>query len=165
MSENQKMRILITNMTIKDDAFGAVPETGDGVYIPPGVTRAAKLVAGEYRTVTVVPNNPERQSNTKWMGIYVDPPETEMPEAHKDQGPGSDIYDMMETILSALDDPELGYLTTAEAAKELDVDVNTARDVLNRLFAKQRVARADVHYGSNKRACNVLWAKKPEDFL
>jgi len=156
------MNILITNLTIKDDAFGVVPETGDGVYIPPGVTRAANLVAGEYRTVTVVPNNPERQSNTKWMGIYVEPPLTEMPEEHKDQGPGSD---KMEKILSVLDDPDLGYLTTAEAAKELDVDVTVARDVLNHLFAKQRVARADVHYGSNKRACNVLWAKKPEDFL
>ena len=165
MSENPKMNILITNLTIKDDAFGVVPETGDGVYIPPGVTRAANLVAGEYRMVTVVPNNPERQSNTKWMGIYVEPPRTEMPDEHKDQGPGSDIYDMMEKILLVFDDPDLGYLTTAEAAKELDVDVTVARDVLNRLFAKQRVARADVHYGSNKRACNVLWAKKPEDFL
>ena len=72
---------------------------------------------------------------------------------------------MLDKILYVLDDPDLGYLTTAEAAKELGADATVARDVMNRLFAKQKVARADVHFGSNKRACNVLWAKTPEDFL
>lgn len=160
MSEHPKHNVLITNLTTKDDAFGVIPETSEGVYIPPGVTRAAKLVAGEYRMVTVIPNNPDRQSNTKWMGIYVDPPETEMPKAHRD---GSPV--LQEKLLFALDDPEIGYLTTAEAARELGIEVTAARELLDRMFNERKVARADVHYGSNKRACNVLWAKTPEDFL
>lgn len=160
MSDKQKHSVLITNMTTKDDAFGVIPESGDGVYIPPGVTRAAQLVAGEYRLVTVIPNNPDRQSNTPWMGIFVDPPETSMPEAHRDQTTAH-----QETLMAALDDPEVGYLTTAEAARELGVDVTEARDLLNKLFTERKLARADVHYGSNKRAAMVLWAKDPEDFL
>lgn len=165
MSQPLKTTVLITNLTTNDDGFGVRPDTSEGVYIPPGVTRAARLVAGEKRLATIIPNNPDRQSNTPWMGIYVDPPETDMPEEHKDQGPSRDMDAMGDKILYVLDDPELGYLTTAEAAKELGVDATVARDVMNRLFAKQKVARADVHFGSNKRACNVLWAKTPEDFL
>ena len=168
MSENPKHNVLITNLTTKDDAFGVIPETSEGVYIPPGVTRAAKLVAGEYRMVTVIPNNPDRQSNTKWMGIYVDPPATQMPDAHRSTEYQDTVYDypsMFAKILEVLDDPEIGYLTTAEAARELGVEVTVARDVLNKLFNERKVARADVHYGSNKRACNVLWANTPEDFL
>lgn len=168
MSEHPKYNVLITNLTVKDDAFGVIPETSEGVYIPPGVTRAAKLVAGEYRVVTVIPNNPDRQSNTKWMGIYVAPPATEMPDAHRSvaQDPSSNGQDTdKETIMAVLEDPEIGYITTAEAARELGIGVIAAREVMNKLFNEHRVARADVHYKSNKRACNVLWAKTPEDFL
>jgi hypothetical protein len=159
MSEPLKVTILITNLTTNDDGFGVRPDTNEGVYIPPGVTRAASLIAGELRTATIIPNNPDRQLNTPWMGIYVDPPEASPEE------PRSDVEDLMDKILYVMDDPDLSYLTTAEAAAELGVEVTVARDVLNRLFAKQRVARADVLFGSNKRACNVLWAKKPEAFL
>jgi hypothetical protein len=148
---------LITNLTMNDDAFAVIPETGESIYIPPGVTRAAKLVAGEHRTVTVIENNPERKSNTPWMGVYVEPPATEMPAAHKNQDPS--------TADRALELLQNGYLTTGEMAEQLAVDTTVARDILNKLFAERKVARADVHYGSNKRALHVLWAKTPEDFL
>ena len=148
---------LITNLTMNDDAFAVIPETGESIYIPPGVTRAAKLVAGEHRTVTVIENNPERKSNTPWMGVYVEPPATEMPEAHKNQDPS--------TADRALELLQNGYLTTGEMAEQLAVDTTVARDILNKLFAERKVARADVHYGSNKRALHVLWAPTPEDFL
>jgi len=148
---------LITNLTMNDDAFAVIPETGESIYIPPGVTRAAKLVAGEHRTVTVIENNPERKSNTPWMGVYVEPPATEMPEAHKNQDPS--------TAGRALELLQNGYLTTGEMAEQLAVDTTVARDILNKLFAERKVARADVHYGSNKRALHVLWATTPEDFL
>jgi len=148
---------LITNLTMNDDAFAVIPETGESIYIPPGVTRAAKLVAGEHRTVTVIENNPERKSNTPWMGVYVEPPATEMPEAHKNQDPS--------TAGRALELLQNGYLTTGEMAEQLAVATTVARDILNKLFAERKVARADVHYGSNKRALHILWAKTPEDFL
>ena len=153
---------LITNLTMNDDAFAVIPETGESIYIPPGVTRAAKLVAGEHRTVTVIENNPERKSNTPWMGVYVEPPATEMPAAHKNQDPS--------TADRALELLQNGYLTTGEMAEQLAVDTTVARDILNKLFAERKVARADVHYASNNRAPNnralhVLWATTPEDFL
>lgn len=160
MSEHPKHHVLITNLTANDDAFAVIPDSGEGVYIPPGVTRAAKLLAGEFRTVTVIPNNPDRQSNTKWMGIYVDPPATSMPDAHRDESVA-----LQERLLFALDDPEVGYLTTSEAARELGIEVTAARELLDRMFNERKVARADVHYGSNKRATAVLWARNPEEFL
>jgi len=169
MSEPTKVEALITNLTLKNDAFAVVPNNGESIYIPPGVAKAADVISGEYRTVTIIPNNPERQGQTKWMGIFVDPPAASMPEAHRssteDQGPSLDYQQLTEKLLYVFEDPDLGYLTTAEAAKELDVEVMVARDVLNKLFNERKVARADVHFGSNKRACNVLWAKTPEDFL
>ena len=143
MSTQLKFEALITNLTANDDAFAVVPDTGDSIYIPPGVTRASKLVAGEYRTVSVIANNPDRQSNTKWMGIFVDPPQTSMPEVHWSP-------DASGKLLDALED---GYLTTAEATQELGVEVVEARDILNKLFNERKLARADVHFGSDKRAC------------
>lgn len=157
MSTQLKYKALITNLTANDDAFAIIPETSESIYIPPGVTRAAKLVAGEYRMVSVIANNPDRQSNTKWMGVFVDPPEDHVPPI---QDPSHEAR-----LVEVFDDPEIGYLTTAEAAREIGVDVVVAREVLNKMFNERKVARADVHYGSNKRACNVLWAKDPENFL
>jgi len=155
MSEKQKIHALITNMTVNDDAFGVDPDSGEGIYIPPGVTRAAKLVAGEYREITVIPNNPDRQTNTKWMGIFVEPPVQE-PRA-KAQDPS------VEQLLAALD--SVCYLSTSEVAKELGIEVTEARGMLDKLFNERKLARADVHFGSNNRACSVLWARNPEDFL
>lgn len=146
---------LITNLTTNDDAFAIIPDTQEGVYIPPGVTRAARLVAGEMRRMNVIPNNPERQSNTKWMGVFVFPPETEMPDEHRD---------LCDRALP-LFDGEDAYLTTGEVATRLGITTMKAREVLNKLFATHRLARADVYHRSNKRAVNVLWAKTPEEFL
>lgn len=156
--ENVEYQALITNITTNDDAFAIVPDTQEGVYIPPGVTRAARLVAGEMRRINVIPNNPERQSNTKWMGVFVFPPDTEMPEGHKA------APDRRQEALALFDEDD-AYLTTGEVATRLGIPVMEARDVLDKLFTNRKLARADVHYGSNKRAVNVLWAKNPEEFL
>lgn len=159
MSDQTKYRALITNMTTNDDAFAVITETGDGVYIPPGVTRAAKLVAGEFRMVTVIPNNPERQSNTKWMGIFVEPPETEMPEVHRAQ----DDSALLEKVASAFEEDE--YLTTDEVAETIGVHPRTARELLDKLFDQRRAARADVYYGANATPSGHLWAAALLDFL
>jgi hypothetical protein len=159
MSDQTKYRALITNMTTNDDAFAVITETGDGVYIPPGVTRAAKLVAGEFRMVTVIPNNPERQSNTKWMGIFVEPPETEMPEVHRAQDDAS----LMDKIASWFEEGQ--YLTTDEVAEAFGLHSRTARELLDKLFEQRRAARADVYYGANATPAGHLWAADPGDFL
>ena len=159
MSTQLKFEALITNLTANDDAFAVVPDTGDSIYIPPGVTRASRLVAGEYRIVTLIPNNPERQTSTKWMGIFVEPPAGHAISS-KDQDPS-----LEQRLLDVFEDAEIGYLTTSEAAKELDLHVSAARDLLNKMFNERKLARADVHFGSDKRATMVLWAKDPDDFL
>lgn len=160
MSDNPKHNVLITNLTMNDDAFAVLPENGEGVYIPPGVTRAANLIAGEFRMVTVVPNNPDRQNHTKWMGIYVDPPHAEQSNPDHEE-----MSALREKILLVLDDKDIAYLTTGEAAREMGVDVLKARGILNKLFNELKVARADVYYGSSKRAVHVLWSMNPEGFL
>jgi hypothetical protein len=148
MSDKQMIKALITNMTVNDDAFGVDPDSGDGIYIPPGVTRAAKLVAGEYREITVIPNNPERQTNTKWMGIFVQPPAAE-PTVQEPRFKSQAA--LAEKILTHLE--SVYYLSTSEVAKELMIEVTEARTLLDKLFNERKLARADVHYGSNNRAC------------
>lgn len=150
---------LITNLTVNDDAFAVIPETGESIYIPPGVTRAAKLVAGEHRMVTVVENNPERRSNTPWMGVFVEPPATEMPKAHQAQ----DDSALLDKILDAFEPNE--YLTTDEVVEAVDLDERQTRSLLNKLFDQRRVARADVYHGTNSKPVGYLWAADPVDFL
>lgn len=153
MAETVRKRVLITNLTVNDDGFAVVPESGEGVYIPPGVTRATGLVAGEYRVATLIENDPERKTSTKWMGIFVDPV--------SDDGPLTSP-DRLQAAMDALDGT---YMSTSELAAEIKVSVTEAREVLNKLFRDRRVARADVHFGSERRAINVLWALAPDVFL
>lgn len=150
---------LITNLTVNDDAFAVIPETGESIYIPPGVTRAARLVAGEHRMVKVVENNPERRSNTPWMGVFVEPPATEMPKAHQAQ----DDSALLNKILYAFEPGE--YLTTDEMAEAIDLDERQTRSLLNKLFDQRRVARADVYHGTNSKPVGYLWAADLGDFL
>jgi len=163
MSDKHMIKALITNMTVNDDAFGVDPDSGDGIYIPPGVTRAAKLVAGEYREITVIPNNPERQTNTKWMGIFVAPAVQE-PRAEGHEPRAKSQAALADKLLTTTLN-NVCYLTTAEIARELGLEVSEARTLLDKLFNERKLARADVHYGSNNRATTVLWARNPNDFL
>ncbi len=161
MSDKQKIHALITNLTVNDDAFGVDPDSGDGIYIPPGVTRAAKLVAGEYREITVIPNSPDRQTHTKWMGIFVEPPVQE-PRA-ENQEPRAD--DAAEQALQALNDSGSTYLSTEEVSAKMGVNQPSAHAALTTLFKQKRAARADVYFGPNSTPCFNLWAFVAEDFL
>jgi len=156
--------ILITNLTLNNDGFGVVPETGQGVYIPPGVTMAANLIAGEKRMAKLIKNTPGRQ--TEYMGIYVEPIGGDPDEAEYDEpSPLLDkLANLEENIMQALEDAE-SYLTTREIAREVNEQTVTVRICLNKLFVKSKVARADVFHNSNRRAANVLWATDPEKFL
>ena len=153
-----KTEILITNLTLNNDGFGVIPETGEGVYIPPGVTIAAKLVAGETRIATLIDNNPERQSKTRYMGVYIEP------VGATPVGLESEYSKLDEKIIDALSDVD-GYLTSDEVAKEVSSETNVVGQKLNNLFSCGRIARADVYFQSSQTPTNVLWAMKPEDFL
>lgn len=158
--------ILITNLTVNNDGFGVIPETGEGVYIPPGVTVAAELVAGEKRMARLVENSPERQTRTKYMGIYVAPIDADEDEAEYDKPSPllEKLADIAERIMNALEDAE-SYLTTREISREVNEQSVVVRDRLNKLFSEGKVARADIYHHSNRRAMNVLWATDPEKFL
>lgn len=164
--ETLRKEILITNLTLKNDGFGVVPETGEGVYIPPGVTKAADLVAGETRMARLIENSPERQANTKYMGIYVEPlgGDADEDEYEKPSPLLEKLANIEEQIIDALEDAE-SYLTTREIAREVNEQSVTVRDRLNKLFTEGKVARADIFHHSNRRAMNVLWATDPEKFL
>lgn len=166
LQETMRKQILITNLTFKNDGFGVVPETGEGVYIPPGVTKAAELVAGEMRYARLIENAPERQTNTKYMGIYVEPLGGDADEAEYDEPSPllNKLNDIEDRVLEALEDAE-SYLTTREVAREVNEEVLVVRDRLNKLFTAGSVARADIFHNSNRRAMNVLWATDPEKFL
>ena len=156
--------ILITNLTVNKDGFGVIPETGEGVYIPPGVTVAAGLIAGEKRMARLVENSPERQTRTKYMGIYVAPIDAGEAEYDEPSPLLEKLADIEERIMDALEDAE-SYLTTREISREVNEHSVVVRDRLNKLFSEGKVARADIYHHSNRRAMNVLWATDPEKFL
>lgn len=153
-----KTEILITNLTLNNDGFGVIPETGEGVYIPPGVTIAAKLVAGEMRIATLIDNNPERQNKARYMGVYIEPVGTKHVRSE------GEYSELDEKIIDALSDVD-GYLTSDEVAKEVSSEVGVVGQRLANLFSCGRIARADVYFQSPHATVNVLWAMKPEDFL
>lgn len=156
MEDKVDTRVLITNLTLNGDGFGVVPESGESVYFPPGVVKAADLITGEFRLAKLVPNAPARASNTPWLGVFVQPPAAEQPTA--------DLQAVMDLFKDEDDGLHPYIFTTSEVARQVGVGTMEARSMLGQLFSRRQVARADVYYGSDKRAHTVLWAESPEDF-
>jgi len=156
-TQKQQKEILITNITTKDDGFAVIPETGEGVYIPPGVTKAASLVSGEMRFATLIENKPDHQKNTMFMGIYIQPVGDTAAETFEDEGIEKGILDILEDAES--------YLTTGEIAYEVGQKNDLVWEKLNKLFTAGSVARADIYHHSNRSSINVLWANSPDKFL
>jgi hypothetical protein len=150
----------ITNLTLNHDGFAVVPEAGDTIYIPPGVSKAAKLVPGETRNIRVVPNFQDKAKATRWLGIYVSPPEQEQPEQHKGSEDGGLEQELYEWLLES---PE-AYMTTAELATLANVDEAAAAQELNALWTDERVAKAVVYGSPHRIAVAELWATRVEDF-
>lgn len=153
------VEIMITNISLKGDGFAILSNGGQGVYIPPSVTKASDILPGELRKATLVENDPDRRNLTEFKAIFIMNPNI-ADEANASDQPS----DLEERIIETLEDAE-SYLTTREVAREIGVEVLVARDRLNKLFTANRVARADIFYQSNRRASNVLWAITPDDFL
>ena len=153
------VEIMITNISLKGDGFAILSDGGQGVYIPPSVTKASDIFPGELRKATLVENDPDRRNLTEFKAIFIMNPNIADEEKASDQP-----SDLEERIIEALEDAE-SYLTTREVAREIGVEVLVARDRLNKLFTANRVARADIFYQSNRHTSNVLWAITPDDFL
>ena len=158
-SIQNNVEIMITNISLKGDGFAVLSDGGQGVYIPPSVTKASGIFPGELRKATIVENDPDRKNLTEFKAIFVMDPN--ITNGTKMSDLPSDLEDR---IIEALEVAE-SYLTTREVARELNIETSVARDCLNKLFAANRVARADIFYQSNQRPSNVLWAIAPDDFL
>jgi len=154
----------ITNLTLNYDGFAVVPEDGSTIYIPPGVSKASKLVPGETREIRVVPNFQDKAEATRWLGVYVDPPAQEQPEQHKAQLTGDEAEDLEHELYECLlESPEV-YMTTAELATRLHLSKEVAVEGLEVLWAEGRVARALV-YGHQRSDPELsLWARSVKDF-
>lgn len=155
-------RILITNLTMNGDGFGVVPETGESVYIPPGVAKASAIVTGEYRDAKLVPNTPARAAQTPLMGVFIKPAPAVV-YAEDDSGTADAVLDLFEEV----EDDGLYplVLTTTNIAEALKVSTGAVRPVLDRMFRQGLLARADVFtISSPNRASMVLWAREAEDF-
>jgi DNA-binding transcriptional ArsR family regulator len=167
-------RILITNITANNDGFGVDPATGEGVYIPPGVTLAADLTVGEHRMAHLVPNGAGRR--VPHLAAFIPPIQLELPleaesvrsgfeaeaeaEAEAEEGEPSTEGQIMDI----LGDTET-YYTTGEVAEHLGMSASGVRYHLDKLFTLGEVARADIFYKSRNRAKTVLWATGPDKFL
>lgn len=159
----------ITHLSLNNDGFATLPETDETIYIPPKVTVASRLIPGEIRTVHILPNYPEMADNTPWIGVYVEPPEQSMPEAHREEVPvlsaskEQTLEDQLYEVMLEMTD---AYATTAELAERVDEPVMKTRKALDRLFRAGRVVKADVWATSTqRRASAALWAVRIEDLI
>ena len=152
-------RILITNITANNDGFGVDPVTGEGVYIPPGVTLAADLTVGEHRMAHLVPNGAGRR--VPHLAAFIPPVQAEpvVPESVRSG------FEVDGRTLEVLTDGEQSYYLVAEVATELGLPEHTAQESLTRLFALGEVARADVYHKSATEVKHTLWAADGSKFL
>lgn len=158
-------KILITNLTMNGDGFGVVPETGESVYIPPGVAKASAIVTGEYRDAKLVPNTPARAAQTPLMGVFIKPAPAVV-YAEDDSGTAA-LEDSIIDLFDEAEDDGLYPLvmTTTVVAEALKTTAVAVRPVLDRLFRQGDLARADVFTSSSPhRAAMVLWARDSADF-
>jgi len=152
-------RILITNITANNDGFGVDPVTGEGVYIPPGVTLAADLTVGEHRMAHLVPNGAGRR--VPHLAAFIPPIQLELPLEAESVRSGFEVDGRTLEVLGG----EQAYYLVAEVATELGLPEHTAQESLTRLFALGEVARADVYHKSATEVKHTLWAADVSKFL
>lgn len=155
----------ITHLSLNNDGFATLPETDETIYIPPKVTVASRLIPGEIRTVHILPNYPEKADNTPWLGVYVEPPEQSMPEAHREEVPAQEPP-LQEALYATMLEMTDAYATTTELAERVDAPVMKTRAALDNLFRAGRIVKADVWATfTQRRASAALWAVRVSDLL
>lgn len=153
---------MITNLTLKNDGFAVTAQGAESVYVPPGVTLAAKLVPGEYREAHLVPNSPDKQDRVPWMAAFVDPldgtpinADAQRTKAPKPVDHGPRIMDFAEAE---------SYFTTKDVCEVLDIDAGEATTALEKLFKAEKLVKAVVFTAQGEPHGLVLWAMSAEDF-
>lgn len=158
----EKRTILITNLTLKNDGFAVTAQGAESVYIPPGVTLAAKLVPGEYREAHLVPNSPDKQDRVPWMAAFVDPLEGEPINADAQRTKVQKPMDQGPRIMDIAD--RESYFTTDDICRELDINAGEATLALEKLFTAGDLVKAVVFTAQGVPEGLVLWAMTASDF-
>tara|TARA_R110000868_G_scaffold384978_1_gene652682 strand:- start:950 stop:1450 length:501 start_codon:yes stop_codon:yes gene_type:complete len=153
------IQIICTNMLATKTSFGVRTDDGSQVFIPASISAAIDLRVGNIVMALLVPNHlaPEK---TPWVAINIRPkepaPATPEPEIEI-VTPDARAYAFVE---------ESGYATTAEVSIGIGVAIGDTRTILNRLFRRGAVARADVHANSTQtRPSFCLWAINTAQFV
>lgn len=137
-------------------AFGARTDTGEQVYIPPGVVRGASVKEDEVVNVTLIVNTHPNNDQTPWCVIRVNRNAAPQPAPQPVAPPVENIDDRVLQLVR-----EQGMITTAEVAQEFPERLNAtaAHNLMMRLFAAGKLAKADVYARPDQgRASFCLWA-------
>ena len=152
------IQIICTNMLATKTAFGVRTDDGSQVFIPASISAAIDLRVSDMVMALLVPNHlaPEK---TPWVAINIRPKEPVATPEPKIEivTPDARVYAFVE---------DSGYATTAEVSKEIGVAIGDTRTILNRLFRRGAVVRADVHSKPDQtRPSFCLWAINTAQFV
>lgn len=154
--------ITITNIHPRGFAFG-ITDDADQVFIPPHLANQKPLKIGDRvkGQVVINPNEHER-TNTKFLAIVMHKDDFEQTQPSVEEKPVG-IEELDEKVFKTICDEF--YLTTAQIAKELDLDTKTAGNSAMRLFNAGKISKAEV-YGrvGQSRPSFLLWAEQAGDF-
>lgn len=152
------IQIICTNILATKTAFGVRTDDGSQVFIPASISSVMDLRVSDMVMALLVPNHlaPEK---TPWVAINIRPKEpVATPEPKIERvTPDARAYAFIE---------ESGYATTAEVSKEIGAAIGETRTILNRLFRRGVVVRADVHANPDQtRPSFCLWAVDTAQFV
>lgn len=136
-------------------AFGARTDTGEQVYIPPGVVRGAGVKEDEVVNCSMIVNTHPNSDHTPWCVIRVN--RNAAPAAPQPVAPPKETIEdqVLQLVL------EQGMISTAEVMAEFPERLNAAstHNLMLRLFAAGKLAKADVYARPDQaRASFCLWA-------
>lgn len=161
------INIAISYIHDKGYAFGVVPETGEQCFIPPHVLDGSKAQRGDVVAAHVVTNpNEMMRQNTRWCALNLvgGGPEA---QPHAPSKPASERMSASDLDAEVLAEIKLSaYLSTSEIAQALGVDTTAAHNAAARLFAANKIVKAEVYARPDQsRASFVLWSKATSGFL
>jgi len=153
------IQIICTNMLATKTAFGVRTDDGSQVFIPASISIAIGLAVGDMVMALLVPNH-QAPEKTPWVAVNIRRKDAAAATTEPKIAvvtPDARVYAFV---------AESGYATTAEVSKEIGVAVGDTRTILNRLFRRGSVVRADVHANPDQtRPSFCLWALNTAQFV
>jgi len=167
--------VIVTNVHKHNFAFGhAVDPVNEQVFIPAHVAEGLGLKPSDIVEATLVPNYADKSnSGTKYMAVKVSRKNT--PELNKIDSAEADLIQVepktVEPVGDSVDEMVLNfiyettYCTTAEIAKNLNVEHLVASNSAMRAFRNGLISKADVYNRTGqRRASFTMWAGEANRF-